>query len=130
MAANSRKIPAPEFNTETEAYWNAAAEGKLLIRKCLSCGRLHYYPRSICPHCFSDTLTWQEASGRGTIYSYSVMRRAPVPYVMAYVTLDEGVTLLTNIVGCDFDAIRIGQAVKVVFEPAEGNMKVPMYTPA
>jgi len=128
--ANARKIPAPEFNTETEPYWKAAGEGRLLIRKCQSCGRLHYYPRSICPHCFGDTLTWQESSGRGTIYSFSVMRRAPVPYAMAYVTLEEGITMLTNIVGCDFDTIRIGQAVKVVFESAEDGMKVPMYTPA
>lgn len=129
MAAKSRAIPAPEFNTETEAYWTAAAQGKLLIRKCITCGRLHHYPRSVCPHCFSDSLTWQEASGRGTIYSFSVMRRARVPYVMAYVTLEEGVTMLTNIVGCDFDTIRVGQAVKVVFEAAGETMKVPMYTP-
>ncbi len=69
-------------------------------------------------------------SGRGTIYSYSVMRRAPVPYAIAYVTLEEGVTMMTNIVDCDFDALRIGQPVRVVFKPTDGGPPVPMFTPA
>ena len=70
------------------------------------------------------------ASGRGTIYSYSVMRRVPVPYAIGYVTLEEGVTMMTNIVDCDLDAIRIGQRVKVVFKPTDGGPPVPMFTPA
>ena len=70
------------------------------------------------------------SSGRGIIYSYSVMRRVPVPYAIAYVTLEEGVTMMTNIVGCDLDAIRIGQAVRVVFRPTDGGPPVPTFTPA
>ena len=73
---------------------------------------------------------WITSSGRGTIYSYSVMRRVPVPYAIAYVTLEEGVTMMTNIVDCDLDAIRIGQRVKVVFKPTDGGPPVPMFTPA
>ena len=83
-----------------------------MIKQCAACGKAHHYPRSICPFCFSDRTEWTEASGKGTIYSYSVMRRAPVPYAIAYVTLPEGPTMLTNIVDCDFDKLKIGQAVK------------------
>ncbi len=130
MSGFERKIPAPQVSPETQSFWNAAAEGRLLIKRCRSCGQAHYYPRPICPFCFGDTTVWREASGRGTIYSYSVMRRAPVPYAIAYVTLEEGVSMMTNIVDCDFDAIRIGQEVKVVFRPTEGGPPVPMFAPA
>jgi uncharacterized OB-fold protein len=130
MAAQERKIEAPKPLPETEAFWTAAAEGKLLIKKCRSCGEVHYYPRSICPFCFSDETEWQQAGGKGTIYSFSVMRRVAVPYAIAYVTLDEGVTMMTNIVNCDFDKLRIGQSVKLVFKPSEGGPPVPMFTPA
>jgi uncharacterized OB-fold protein len=125
-----RKIPAPPITPETEPFWAAAAEGRLLIKKCLSCGQMHHYPRTICPFCGSDTTEWLQASGRGTIYSYTIMRRAPVPYAIAYVTLQEGVTMMTNIVDCDLEAIRIGQEVKVVFRPTEGGPPVPMFAPA
>ena len=128
--AKERKIAAPQPNPETQAYWDAAAAGKLLIRKCDACGRLHHYPRALCPFCFSDAGSWQTASGRGKIYAYSVMRRAEVPYAIAYVTLDEGVTMLTNIVDCDFASLKIGQALRVVFKPtADGAPPVPMFTP-
>jgi uncharacterized OB-fold protein len=130
VSGPDRKIPAPPVNPETQPFWDAAAEGRLLIKTCRSCGQAHYYPRAICPFCFADTTQWLQASGRGTVYSYSVIRRVPVPYVIAYVTLEEGVTMMTNIVECDLDAIRIGQAVKVVFRPTEGGPPVPMFTPA
>ena len=68
---------------------------------------MHHYPRAICPFCFSDKTEWSEASGKGTIYTYSVMRRAPVPYAIAYVTLDEGPTMMTNIVDCDLDKLEV-----------------------
>jgi uncharacterized OB-fold protein len=129
MAGQERKIPAPEANPETRPFWEAAADGRLLIGKCRSCGKPHYYPRAICPVCGSDATELVQASGRGTVYSYSVMRRVPVPYALAYVTLDEGVTMMTNIVDCDLDAIRIGQRVRLVFKPSEGGPPVPMFTP-
>ena len=131
MSGSERTIPAPEANPETKPFWDAAAEGKLLIKRCRACGEAHYYPRALCPHCFSAETAWQEARGEGTIYSYSVVRRgAPVPYAIAYVTLAEGVTMMTNIVDCDLDAVRIGQRVRVVFKPSEGGPPVPMFTPA
>jgi uncharacterized protein len=125
-----RKIAAPAVNLETQAFWDATAQGKLLIKKCTACGEPHFYPRGHCPFCFSDKTEWVEASGNGTIYTYSVMRRAPVPYAIAYVTLAEGPTMMTNIVDCDLDSIKIGQAVRLVFKPSEGGPPVPMFTPA
>jgi uncharacterized protein len=124
-----RSIPAPQPTSETKAFWDAAAQGRFLIRKCSACGKAHWYPRTICPFCSSDRTDWVEASGRGTIYSHSTMRRAPEPYVLAYVTLAEGPTMLTNIVDCDFDGLAIGQEVKVKFTPSDGGPPVPMFTP-
>ena len=124
-----RKLSAPAVSAETKDYWDAAGQGKLLVRKCTACGEAHHYPRTICPFCFSDKTGWITASGKGVIYSYSVMRRAPVPYVMAYVTLAEGPTMMTNIVDCDFDKLKIGQDVKVVFKPTDGGPPLPMFTP-
>jgi uncharacterized OB-fold protein len=130
MNSPTRTIPAPPVNPEVKPFFDAAAEGRLLVKRCLACNRPHHYPRSMCPHCGNPQTEWRQASGRGTIYSYSVMRRVPVPYAIAYVTLEEGVTMMTNIVDCDFDAIRVGQAVRVVFKPTEGGPPVPMFTPA
>jgi len=130
MAGQERKIPAPEANPETRPFWEAAAQGRLLIGKCKACGKPHYYPRALCPFCGSDATEWVQSGGGGSVYSYSVMRRVPVPYALAYVTLDEGVTMMTNIVDCDLDAIRIGQRVRVVFKPTEGGPPVPMFSPA
>lgn len=125
----SRKIPAPVKNPETAQFWQAAKEGKLLLRRCLQCEQSHFYPRNICPFCGSDSTAWQDASGLGEIYSYSVMRRVPEPYAIAYITLDEGPTIMSNMVQCDFDALAIGQKVELVFQPAEDGSAVPMFRP-
>jgi hypothetical protein len=130
MAPAERKFPAPVPNPETKPFWESAEEGRLLLKRCRSCGEVHYYPRAYCPFCGSGETEWQPASGGGTIYSYSVMRRAEAPYAIAYVTLDEGVTMMTNLVDCDLDAIRIGQRVRLVFKPTEGGPPVPAFTPA
>jgi uncharacterized OB-fold protein len=130
MQSQDRKIQAPVPNLETKAFWDACAQGKLMLGKCNACGKVHYYPRVRCPFCFSDNTGLQQASGQGEIYTYSVMRRASVPYAIAYVTLSEGPRMMTNIVDCDLDAIRIGQAVQLVFKESEGGPPVPMFTPA
>jgi uncharacterized protein len=129
--AKERSIPAPLTNPETEPFWAAAREGKFLIRACTDCGKAHWYPRAICPHCFSNRTEWREGSGRGTIYSVSVMKRAPEVYAVAYVTLEEGPTMMTNIVECDFDALAIGQAVTVTWRPTQGDgPPYPQFKPA
>lgn len=130
MTTPSRAYPSPAVTPETKPYWDAAAQGRLLVKRCGACGEAHYYPRAICPFCASDRTDWSDAAGTGAIYSFSVMRRAPVPYAIAFVTLDEGVTMLTNIVGADLDAIHVGQRVKVLFQPTENGPPVPVFTPA
>ena len=125
-----RTIPAPPMNPEVQPFFDAAKQGKLLVKQCAACQEFHHYPRAICPFCGSDRTEWKEASGRGVIYSWSVLRRANPPYALAYVTLAEGPTMMTNIVDCDLDKIRIGQSVKVVFKPTDGGPPVPTFTPA
>jgi len=130
MSASERTYPDPEINAESGRYWAAAKEGVLLVKKCNACALAHYYPRSLCPHCFSGDTQWHTASGRGRIYTFSVMRRAAVPYAIAYVTLEEGVTMMTNIVDCDLDRIAIGQEVEVVFRTTESGHALPVFRPA
>jgi uncharacterized protein len=127
--AIARKILAPIVTVETQAFWDAARENRFVIPVCVACGKAHWYPRAICPFCDSDRVEWRSASGKGTIYTFSVMRRAKEPYVIAYVTLAEGPTMMTNIVACDIGALRIGQPVSVVFEPTEDGLPVPMFSP-
>lgn len=129
MSTPIRTYPDPVINLESEPYWAAAKQGRLLLKKCSDCGELHFYPRAICPSCLSGNTEWVAASGRGTVYSYSIMRRAAAPYAIAYVTLDEGVTMMTNIVDCDPGAIAIGQAVEVTFRATEGGHALPVFRP-
>lgn len=128
----SRKMAIPETHPEHKEYWKAAAEGKLLIKQCGSCGEYHYYPRVLCPYCMSDKTTWKEAKGTGSIYTYSVMRKG-IPYAIAFVELDEGPRMMTNIVDCDLDTVHIDQRVKVVFKQSgdQDNTApfVPCFTP-
>ena len=123
-----RSIPAPLVNAENKPYFDAAAQGRLMVKRCTACAEFHFYPRTLCPFCFGAT-EWHEAAGTGTIYSFTVMR-AGGTFAAAYVTLQEGVTLLSNIVDCDLAALRIGQEVRVVFRPTEDDVMVPMFTPA
>lgn len=125
-----RSITPPARNPETAHFWDACNEGRLLLRRCKSCGEAHYYPRPICPLCHSDDTVWEEADGHGQIYSVSVMSRTASPFALAYVTLREKVTMLTNIVDCDLSTIEIGQQVVVTFKPADDGQMVPMFKPA
>ncbi len=126
---DSRKIPAPVVTAETQGFWDAARAGRFVVPTCSACGKAHWYPRANCPFCDSAEVEWRSASGKGTIYTFSVMRRAKEPYAIAYVTLAEGPTMMTNIVGCDFDALRVGQQVSAVFAETENGPPVPMFRP-
>ncbi|MGZ6006683.1 MAG: Zn-ribbon domain-containing OB-fold protein [Rhizomicrobium sp.] len=124
-----RRIFPPAINVETEKFWKAAEAGKLLYGYCLACKEPHYYPRSFCPFCFSEKVEWREASGKATVYSFSIMYRSPTgPYTIAYVTLAEGSRLLTNLVDCDFKKIAIDAPAKLVWKPSEGGAPVPFFT--
>ncbi len=122
----SRRIAKPMVLPETLAYWQAADEGRLLVKRCTACGEHHHYPRDICPFCSSDATEWRNAAGTGTIYSFSTMGQGDAAFTIALVTLDEGPTMMTNLVGGA--AWAIGQRVRVVFVPSDGGHAVPMFT--
>ena len=127
----TRPIPAAAVNLETKPFWDAASEGRFLIKRCNACGKAHWYPRTTCPMCHSDDTVWEESPGEGVIYTYSVLRRAPTgPYAIGYVTLDEGPAVLTNFVDVAPDGLSIGMKVKVKFQPTEGGPPVPVFGPA
>ena len=121
-------IPGPARAPGTEPFWQAALQGKLMLRRCTKCGQVHYYPRVQCPACWGDT-EWVESAGTGEVYTFSEMARANPPYVIAYVMLDEGVAMMTHLVDCDPASICIGQKVRVVFRTAHDESVVPMFTP-
>ena len=119
---------APPVNPETAAYFEAARQGRFLIKRCTQCGEAHWYPRAICPFCHSDKTVWEEASGEAEVHTFSISRRGPnAPFAIGYVTLKEGPAMLTNIVECDYDALKIGQKVKVKFR--EGDPPVAVFAP-
>ena len=127
-------LPSPD--AETEPYWQAAREHRLLIKRCGACGRAHHYPRPFCPHCWSEDVAWEEASGPGTLYTYSIVRRNDlppfgerVPYVVAIVDLAEGVRMMTNLVECDEAAVAIGMPLTVTWQD-DGDYTLPVFRPA
>lgn len=132
MAAKIEK-PVPTPTLETRPYWEGCARHELLIQRCDACGNHQFFPRLYCSSCFSDRVGWTRASGRATILSFTVVRRPvspafadEVPYVVALVTLEEGPTMMTNIVGCEPEALRVGMPVEVTFEN-RGDVSIPQF---
>ncbi len=126
----------PQQTPETEPFWTAAAEETLLLRECNNCDLISYYPRALCPGCLSDDVSWTEAAGIGSLYSFTVVHQvqgwdaADLPLVIGYVELDEGPRILTNIIDCQPDALAVGMAVEVTFIPAQnGDISIPLFTP-
>ena len=127
--------PMPVIDPGTKPFWDAAREHRLSIPKCNECGKYHFYPRELCPHCHSDNLTWTDVSGKGEVYSYTIARKpagpvfaADVPYVIAMIALDEGPRMLTNIITKDVDSVRIGDRVSVSFDDVAPELTLPKFT--
>lgn len=129
--------PLPRIDQESKGFWEACQRHELYVQRCGACGMMRYYPRALCTRCLSDDTQWVLSSGKGTVYTYTVthQNQAPgfrdsLPYVLAYVELAEGVRLLTNIVGCDPAAVKIGMPVEVVFEDVTPETTLPKFKPA
>jgi len=129
--------PLPVIDPGTETFWAEARAHRLTIPRCLDCGRYHFYPRSLCPHCHSERLEWTAVSGRGTVYSFTVARKpagpafAPdLPYVIALIDLDEGPRMMTSLVVADVDAVRIGDRVAVAFDDVTPEITLPRFRPS
>jgi uncharacterized OB-fold protein len=127
----SERVPqAPQESPDNKAFWDAARAGRLLVARCNDTGRFFMYPRRVSPFTLSGNVEMVEARGTGEIYSYSIAR-GKEPFCVAYVKLDEGPIMLSNIVDADLDALACGQRVRVVFKASEnGGAPVPMFTPA
>jgi uncharacterized OB-fold protein len=131
----------PVVDLETAPYWEATKERKLLIKECGACGRAFFYPRNHCPYCWSTETTWREASGRGTVYTFTVVYqndlppfRDRIPYVVAVVELEEGVRMTSNIEGITPEEVRCGMPVQVAFREEQrsetDSVAIPVFRPA
>jgi uncharacterized OB-fold protein len=132
-------LPVPDV--ETVAYWDAAKAGKLLLKECRACGKAFFYPRGHCPRCWSTDTVWRESSGRGTVYTFTVVYqndlppfRERLPYVVAVVDLEEGVRMTSNVEGCAPEDVRCGMPVAVAFREEarseDETVAIPVFRPA
>jgi hypothetical protein len=128
--------PAPPATELTEPFWSGGVSGELRLQKCASCGHVRYPVSTICPVCWSEQAGWTAMSGRGTVQSYIVFERAyhdawagQVPYVVALIELDEGPVLVSNVIGVEPAAVRVGQPVTVTFPRRSESAALPQFTP-
>lgn len=131
----SEQVPpfAIASDSDSQPYWDGIAQGELRIQRCDTCSRPVFYPRAICPHCFSNQLSWIVASGKGTIYTYTVAHQAfgpfaaEVPFIIALVELEEGVRLMTRIINAPRERIAIGVSVQVAFTSINEDVTLPYF---
>lgn len=119
----------PVANPETAMYWKAFSERRFLVPQCEECGKHHWYPRAHCPFCYGAVIP-KPSQGTGQIYSFSVIgQKDSGPYVLAYIELDEGPRLLSNIVTDDVATLVAGTPVRVEFEPSPNGQLLPVFRP-
>lgn len=126
----------PPVSRVSARFWEATRERRLELQHCAGCGRAVWFPRVLCPHCGSRHLDWREVGGSGTVYAVSVQYRAAhpglaerVPYAVALVDLDAGVRMLSNVVGCDAEAVTVGQRVRAAWEPLSDGRNLVVFEP-
>jgi len=138
--ADAIRMMEPPIGPESGPFWEATREGRLLVQWCTACDRGIFYPRSFCPFCGADgsALTWREASGRGSVHAATVEHNPAAtgttfsggePYVVALVDLEEGVRMMTNVIGCPPERVHAGMAVTVTWEPLSDGRQLPQFTP-
>ncbi len=130
---NLKPVPVP--NADTQVFWDACNEDRLLFQTCRDCNHTQFYPRAICASCQSRNLEWRDSGKLGVVHSYTIVQRAPspafkadAPYLLALIDLDEGFRMMMNILDCPADAASIGMPIQVVFEQRDGQ-KVPQAAP-
>lgn len=128
--------PYPVPNPDNAPFWDACHRGELRLQRCTQCRTWRHHPRPMCPHCGSMEHEWARASGRGVVHTFTVVHgptlpafTARLPYNVVAVELDEGVYMVSNLVDCPPDAIRIGMPVEVVFEPLTDTITLPKFRP-
>ena len=141
MAELDVSKPLPAITTEAKPFWDAAAQQKLMIQRCQDCHAWVWTPRPSCNECGSEKIEWTQMSGKGEVYSFTVIRQVvgraasksfepDIPYVIAWVDLDEGPRLITNVIGCPVEAVKLGMKVPVQFEKASEKVWLPKFKPA
>jgi uncharacterized OB-fold protein len=129
---SSQTLPVP--TPDSARFWAGCAAGELWLPRCSVCGQLNWFPRAMCRYCSSTTLEWEQLGGGGSVYSFTVVERPaaddlPPGYVLALVDLDEGVRMMTHIVGAEPATIRVGMPVVVDFQPANEEIALPVFKP-
>lgn len=127
-------IPLPHPTELSRPHWDACREGILKVQRCAQCATYVFIPQPCCTRCQSTQLEWVESSGRGTVYSFSVVHRAPrpqfaTPYAVAIIEMAEGWHMLSNIVGMPVTDITVGMAVRVEFRAMNADITLPYFTP-
>ena len=141
MAELDVSKPLPAITTEAKPFWDAAAQQKLIIQRCHDCNAWVWTPRPSCNECGSEKVEWTPMSGKGEVYSFTVIRQVvgrttsksfkpDIPYVIAWVDLAEGPRLITNIIGCPVEDVKLGMKVTVQFEKASEKVWLPKFRPA
>jgi uncharacterized OB-fold protein len=139
MADEQKKYskPLPHIDEENRPWWEALKRHELYIQKCEECSTLRYYPRAQCTNCLSSATEWIRCSGKGTIWTYTVANqnqgagfRDSLPYVMAWVDLAEGLKMMTNIIDCPPEQVKIGMPVEVVYEDVTPEVTLAKFRPA
>jgi uncharacterized protein len=133
----TKPLPRPLSPELTRPFWEAAKRHELVMPRCKMCAHLFFYPRSECPRCLSTNLEWVQVSGRARLHSFTVVQqpanaafRDDVPYVYAVVQLDEGPRLVSNIVQCDIDALRVDMPLEAIFDDVTPEWTLVKFKPA
>jgi uncharacterized OB-fold protein len=126
----------PPLEEVSAPFWDGARKGELRLPWCAACNEPFWYPREVCPRCLDSSIEWRKASGRGTVYAVTVENRpqnpgmaAMAPYAIALIDLDEGVRMLSNVVGCAADDVVVGMRVEVTWEPLSDGRQLPLFMP-
>ena len=134
MGEYQKPLPIP--NEDTKPFWDGLKEHKLRIQKCSQCGQFRFPPRIICPYCMSLESEWVEVEGGGTVYSFTIVHHAytpayegELPYVVAIIELEEGIRLISNIVGCKPEQVEIGMHVELTFEDVTPDFTLHKFQP-
>lgn len=140
MAEADLTKPLPAVTPEAKPFWDAAAQDQLVMQRCRDCRAWIWTPRPLCNECGSERLDWTPMSGKGTVYSFTVIRQVvgrgaskafepDIPYVVAWVDLEEGPRMITNIVGCPVEDVKLDMKLSVVFEKASETLRLPKFKP-
>jgi uncharacterized protein len=130
------RFDLPTTDADSQPFWDAAREHRLLYQRCGACGLAYAYPRPFCPSCWSDDVAWEEASGRATLYTWSVVHRNDlppfpdrVPYCAAVVDLEEGPRMMTNLADWEGVDLEIGMALEVTWREETEEITLPVFRP-